>query len=75
MKSPHGARELPCVEEGSFTFYVTGKLTYRLSKILFAKRKVNNKIINTPISIEIPQWNKINFQYNQICKFLKNISY
>lgn len=61
MKSPHGARELPCDEEGGFTFYVTAKLTYRLSKLLFAKRKVNNKKINTPISIEIPQWNKTYF--------------
>lgn len=58
MKSPHGERELPCVEAGGFKFYVTGKLTYRLSKLLFAKRKVNNTNINTPISIEIPQWNK-----------------
>lgn len=43
MKSPHGAKELPCDEEGGFTFYVTAKLTYRLSKLIFAKRKVNNK--------------------------------
>lgn len=65
MKSPHGARELPCVEDGGFTFYMTGKLTYRFSKIIFDKRKVNNKKINTPISIEIPRWNKNNFPYNQ----------